>query len=454
MQSNQPIPVNTIITEVPQLQTVMQDGLSPITTVVNAPWVSVTSVNGKTGDVNIVAQVADYQPGASYQRGDIVIYESSLYWAASDFVAGPFNPDQWESFQDVAQIQSDWDVTDTTSASYIKNKPTKLSQFENDTTFVTKQEQEDALAPINTSLETISGTTIPKLEEEVDGKVTKENGLGLSENSFTTAEKTKLSSLADIYGIGSGLSLENNILSIPPAPSVTDKIYSASVVTNQGLGVNDETLVPEVGQHIFVRATSSLSNTSYSRLSVNGGEYLPIQSPPIASVGTPSGVVISQDTIVELIYLGTSWQCLNIHPQIKAGDLSANCVGSRQIDWDDLKSKFFYWSNDVTKSCSAWTQTTLASTTTTGLEPYSHYYYLAVVRWLDVPGDADIQVEVNGAGAGQFSQYTSIGGLKGVTNIGEFDTTSSTVTIKKQYNGTAGSVRFGPVCMLFLRASY
>lgn len=52
MNSNQPIPINTTITEAPQLQTVIQDGLSPITTIVNAPWISVTSVNGKTEDVD------------------------------------------------------------------------------------------------------------------------------------------------------------------------------------------------------------------------------------------------------------------------------------------------------------------------------------------------------------------------------------------------------------------
>lgn len=42
--------------------------------------------------------------------------------------------------------QSDWSITDTSKAAYIKNKPTKLSQFENDTNFLTSHQSLEAYA--------------------------------------------------------------------------------------------------------------------------------------------------------------------------------------------------------------------------------------------------------------------------------------------------------------------
>lgn len=51
MNSNQVVPINIVIEETPQVETIVQDGLSPVSTIINAPWVNVTSVNGKTGDV-------------------------------------------------------------------------------------------------------------------------------------------------------------------------------------------------------------------------------------------------------------------------------------------------------------------------------------------------------------------------------------------------------------------
>lgn len=42
--------------------------------------------------------------------------------------------------------QSDWSITDTSSKAYIKNKPTKLSQFTNDTNFLTSHQSLEAYA--------------------------------------------------------------------------------------------------------------------------------------------------------------------------------------------------------------------------------------------------------------------------------------------------------------------
>lgn len=43
-------PVQTIIQNVPQIQTVLQKGIN-ISSQINAPFIEVTSVNGMTGDV-------------------------------------------------------------------------------------------------------------------------------------------------------------------------------------------------------------------------------------------------------------------------------------------------------------------------------------------------------------------------------------------------------------------
>lgn len=41
--------------------------------------------------------------------------------------------------------QSDWEETDDTKLEFIQNKPTKLSEFDNDTNFVNEDEMNNAL---------------------------------------------------------------------------------------------------------------------------------------------------------------------------------------------------------------------------------------------------------------------------------------------------------------------
>lgn len=163
--SNEPTPITTVISEVPQLQTVMQDGLAPISTIVNAPWVSVTSVNGMTGDVTLQLILSNFEPNHYYPQNTAIIYDGSLYYAKESFTSGAdFNVNDW-NYPVSSQEQTDWDVTDTTSVSYIKNKPTKLSQFTNDELFTTSEEVSkainDGIAPLSDNVE--------NLESEIEG---------------------------------------------------------------------------------------------------------------------------------------------------------------------------------------------------------------------------------------------------------------------------------------------
>lgn len=443
MDSNQPIPINTTIAETPQLQTVVQDGLTPVTSVINAPWVSVTSVNGKTGDVAITSQVVEYQKGVGYSKGDIVSYNGELYYATSDFVGGNFNPSQWKSFSDTNQQQANWAENNVSVPSYIQNKPTKVSSFTNDAGYTTS-------SVVDTKISTSVSSAVSSLNTQIaaldSSKVDKVSGLGLSENSFTTAEKAKLSNLADIQSIGEGLDLSGGVLST----TNSDKLYNITFTASAGYTLTDASFTPTLGSHIYVK-TSTASTSAYCKLRVNSGSYLPIQSPPIGTAGVATNVAFSANCVYELVYLNTYWQCLNAFPAVSASGIASGAVGGFQLNWTDLKNKYYYWDDDYRATMPSWTKTTMKSTTISGLEVSANYYYIATVAWVEAPGDAEIIVDVNGNNPQ--GTYTTYNGLRGITMVGQFYSGNS-VTLSKRYNGTAGSVRYGPISILFLRASY
>lgn len=117
-------------------------------------------------------------------------------------------------------VQSDWNVTDATSDAYIKNKPTIPSAVQPTTTTPkmdgtasvgseAKYARGDHVHPTDTSRASQSDfnslssevldvkSVVTDLETAVANKVDKVTGKGLSTNDFTTAEKNKLSRIAD-----------------------------------------------------------------------------------------------------------------------------------------------------------------------------------------------------------------------------------------------------------------
>ena len=50
-----------------------------------------------------------------------------------------------------ANVQSDWNVIDTNSDAYIKNKPTNISEFTNDVNYVTETYVDTAIENIGTT---------------------------------------------------------------------------------------------------------------------------------------------------------------------------------------------------------------------------------------------------------------------------------------------------------------
>ena len=90
-----------------------------------------------------------------------------------------------------ANVQSDWSEADNSKDDFIKNKPTKVSDFQNDSGFITKDV--DNLTNYYKKSETYTQTEV---NNALSGKVDKETGKGLSSNDYTDAEKTKLSGIA------------------------------------------------------------------------------------------------------------------------------------------------------------------------------------------------------------------------------------------------------------------
>lgn len=93
--------------DTPQIQTQITTGAQPIVTVINAPFVEVTSVNGQTGDVIVQPIVEEFIPNFPYKANNLITYDNGLYVAKTDFTSGAsFNASDWEQVE--ASATTDW----------------------------------------------------------------------------------------------------------------------------------------------------------------------------------------------------------------------------------------------------------------------------------------------------------------------------------------------------------
>ena len=117
------ITVNTQVADVPQIQTTITEDHIALTSIINAPFVEVTSVNGQTGDVFITIQAGQFEPNKQYPEGALIVRDGKLYIANQAFTSGEtYNPADWTEIQ-ATTVQSDWTETDSGAESFIKNKP-------------------------------------------------------------------------------------------------------------------------------------------------------------------------------------------------------------------------------------------------------------------------------------------------------------------------------------------
>lgn len=88
-------------------------------------------------------------------------------------------------------VQSDWNATNTESDTFIKNKPTKVSQFINDTGFITAKDVDTSKNHVHENKATLDKITQENLDlwGTVTNKADKVAGKDLSTNDYTDAEK-------------------------------------------------------------------------------------------------------------------------------------------------------------------------------------------------------------------------------------------------------------------------
>ena len=197
--------LTTSVQEVPQIQTTVTENGPEVVSIVNAPFVQVTSVNGKTGDVTVDVKVEQFKTNKQYSEGSLCVNSGSLYIAKRSFTSGTsFNSNDWIQVQGGgggASVQSDWKASNPSDPAYIKNKPTNLKQIDNtyipftqdektklsQTKILTQQEKDKlATTEIFTSVEKNKLASTEILTQNEKNK--------LSETQiFTPVEKNKLS---------------------------------------------------------------------------------------------------------------------------------------------------------------------------------------------------------------------------------------------------------------------
>lgn len=118
VDNNQPL--QTVIQDVPQVQTVLQNGIS-VSSQINAPFVEVTSVNGKTGDVITEPVVGVFESNHYYLKNTMIGHNSNLYYAKETFTSGSlFDVNDWYTVEG-NQITIDSTMS-TTSENPVQNK--------------------------------------------------------------------------------------------------------------------------------------------------------------------------------------------------------------------------------------------------------------------------------------------------------------------------------------------
>lgn len=113
-------PLQTVIQDVPQVQTILQNGIN-VSSQINAPFVEVTSVNGKTGDVITEPVVGIFEPNHYYLKNTMIGHNSNLYYAKETFTSGSlFDVNDWYTVEG-NQITIDSTMS-TTSENPVQNK--------------------------------------------------------------------------------------------------------------------------------------------------------------------------------------------------------------------------------------------------------------------------------------------------------------------------------------------
>ena len=177
-------------------------------------------------------------------------------------------------------VQSDWNVTSSTSDAYIKNKPTiptKVSQLSNDSGYITGYTETDPVFSSSAAADIASTditnwnnkadtSDIPTATSDLtnDSNFVSDSSYVHTDNNYTTAEKNKLS------GISSGAEVNQNAFA-------TVKVGSTSLTAD----AKSDTLTITAGDNITLTPTASsdtfniaATDTTYSDVVAGGASGL------------------------------------------------------------------------------------------------------------------------------------------------------------------------------------
>lgn len=177
-------------------------------------------------------------------------------------------------------VQSDWNVTSSTSDAYIKNKPTiptKVSQLSNDSGYITGYTETDPVFSSSAAADIASTditnwnnkadtSDIPTATSDLtnDSNFVSDSSYVHTDNNYTTAEKNKLS------GIASGAEVNQNAFA-------TVKVGSTSLTAD----AKSDTLTITAGDNITLTPTASsdtfsiaATDTTYSDVVAGGASGL------------------------------------------------------------------------------------------------------------------------------------------------------------------------------------
>lgn len=249
--------LTTAVQEVPQIQTTVTENGPEVVSIVNAPFVQVTSVNGKTGDVTVDAKVEQFKTNKQYSEGSLCVNSGSLYIAKRNFTSGSsFNSNDWIQVQGGggggASVQSDWKASNTSDPAYIKNKPTNLKQIDNtyipftqdektklsQTKILTQQEKDKlATTEIFTSVEKNKLASTEILTQNEKNKLSETQIFTPVEKNklnqtlvFTQQDKTKLDNLESISPVDKA---KLQLLQEPFTTAEKNKLGQTQIFTQQ-----------------------------------------------------------------------------------------------------------------------------------------------------------------------------------------------------------------------------
>lgn len=177
-------------------------------------------------------------------------------------------------------VQSDWNVTSSSSDAYIKNKPTiptKVSQLSNDSGYITGYTETDPVFSSSAAADITSTditnwnskadtSDIPTVTSDLtnDSNFVSDSSYVHTDNNYTTAEKNKLS------GIASGAEVNQNAFA-------TVKVGSTSLIAD----AKSDTLTITAGNNITLTPTASsdtfsiaATDTTYSDVIAGGASGL------------------------------------------------------------------------------------------------------------------------------------------------------------------------------------